>query len=74
MYGYTGTNDVAGNPQKNVTEALHKYAPVFRYDTGAAQGRPRQDANLRFSMRQGGQHFYGDINQYLYFALPLLWK
>lgn len=74
VYGYTGTNDVAGNPQKNVTEALHKYAPVFRYDTGAAQGRPRQDANLRFSMRQGGQHFYGDINQYLYFALPLLWK
>lgn len=74
VFGYTGTEDMAGNPQKNVTEALHQFAPVFRYDTGASKGQPTPNANLRFSMRKGGQHYYGDINQYLYFALPLLWK
>lgn len=65
VYGYTGTKDIAGNPQKGLVEALSLYAPVFRYD--------RPDANLRFSMRQDGQHFYGDINQYLYWALPLIY-
>ncbi len=66
VYGYTGTEDLAGNPQKNLTEALHKYAPVFRYAT--------PDANLRFAMKKGGQHYYGDINEYLYWALPLIYK
>jgi len=66
VYGYTGTEDIAGNPQKALVEALHKYAPVFRYAT--------PDANLRFAMRQGGQHFYGHINEYLYWALPLIYK
>ncbi len=74
VYGYTGTEDIAGNPQKNLVEALNANAPLFRYDATAASGRPRPDANLRFSMRKGGQHYYGDINQYLYFALPLIWK
>lgn len=65
VYGYTGTKDIAGTPEKNVVEALHLYAPLFRYDT--------PDANLRFSMRQDGQHYYGDINQYLYWALQLIY-
>jgi len=66
VFGYTGTKDLAGNPQRNIVAALNAFAPVFRYN--------KPDANLFFSMREGGQHFYGDVNQYLYFALPLLWK
>lgn len=65
VYGYTGTKDIAGNPQKNVIEALDKYAPLFRYN--------KPDANLRFAMKEGGQHYYGDINEYLYWALPLIY-
>lgn len=66
VFGYTGTKDLAGNPQRNIVAALNAYAPIFRFN--------KPDANLFFSMREGGQHFYGDVNQYLYFALPLLWK
>lgn len=66
VYGYTGTEDIAGNPQKALTEALSKYAPLFRYDV--------PDANLRFAMKNGGQHYYGDINEYLYWALPIIYK
>lgn len=65
VFGYTGTKDVAYNPEKSLVEALHLYAPVFRY--------AGQDANLQFSVRQDGQHYYGDINQYLYWALPLIY-
>lgn len=64
VYAYTGTEDIAGNPEKSLIEALDKYAPLFRYN--------QTDANLRFSMREGGRHFYGHINEYLYFALPLI--
>lgn len=64
VYGYTGTKDVAGNPMKGVIEALDQYAPLFRYNT--------PDANLRFAMRQNGEHFYGHINEYLYLALPTI--
>ena len=66
VYGYTGTKDIAGNPEKATIEALHKYAPLFRYAT--------PDANLRFSMKKDGEHFYGHINEYLYYALPLIYK
>jgi len=66
VYGYTGTKDIAGNPQKNLVEALSKYAPLFRYNT--------PDANLRFEMKEGGEHFYGHINEYLYWALPVIYK
>ncbi|MCQ2259427.1 MAG: hypothetical protein MJZ41_15790 [Bacteroidaceae bacterium] len=66
VYGYTGTKDIAGTPQKNVIEALDKYAPLFRYN--------KPDANLRFAMREGGEHFYGHINEYLYWALPIIYS
>ena len=66
VYGYTGTKDIAGNPEKATVEALHNYAPLFRYAT--------PDANLRFSMKKDGEHFYGHINEYLYYALPLIYK
>lgn len=66
VYGYTGTKDVAGNPMKGVIEALDKYAPLFRYNT--------PDANLHYAMRQNGEHFYGHINEYLYLALPQIFK
>ena len=65
VYGYTGTKDIAGNPQKNLVEALSKNAPLFRYN--------KPNANLRFEMKEGGQHFYGHINEYLYWALPLIY-
>jgi len=63
VYGYTGTKDIAGNPQKALVTALM---------TGNMKNF--SDKNLQFSMRENGEHFYGHINEYLYFALPLLWK
>lgn len=66
VYGYTGTEDIAGNPMKAVVEALGQYAPLFRYRT--------PDANLYFAMRENGEHFYGHINEYLYLALPVIFK
>lgn len=66
VYGYTGTKDIAGNPMKAVVEALGQYAPLFRYRT--------PDANLYFAMRENGEHFYGHINEYLYLALPIIFK
>ena len=66
VYAYTGTKDIAGTPQKNLVEALHKYAPLFRYAT--------PDANLHFAMRKDGEHFYGHINEYLYWALQKIYK
>lgn len=66
VYGYSGTKDIAGKPEKDVINALRTYYPTFRY-TGP-------DRNLRYSMKQDGEHYYGDINQYLYFALPLLFR
>ena len=65
VYGYTGTKDIAGNPQKNLVEALSKNASLFRYN--------KPNANLRFEMKEGGQHFYGHINEYLYWALLLIY-
>lgn len=66
IYGYSGTNDIAGTPEKNLIEALDKYAPALRYHTS--------EANLHFAMKQGGQHYYGDINEYLYWALQKLYN
>ena len=66
VYGYTGTKDIAGNPEKATIEALHNYAPLFRYAT--------PNANLRLSMKKDGEHFYGHINEYLYYALQLIYK
>lgn len=74
VFGYSGTKDIAGNPEKTLMKGLHDNAPLFRYDTTIASGTPTKDANLRFSMKQNGEHYYGDINQYLYYALPLLFK
>lgn len=66
VYAYTGTKDIAGTPEKNFIEALSLYASLFRYN--------KDKANLRFSMKEGGVHYYGDINEYLYYALPLIWS
>lgn len=66
VYAYTGTDDIAGTPEKNFVGSLNSQAPLFRYD--------QSSANTFFSMKQGGKHYYGDINEYLYFALPKLWK
>lgn len=63
VYGYTGTKDIAGNPEKALMTALL---------TGNM--KHFSDKNVSFAMRENGEHYYGHINEYLYFALPLLWK
>ncbi len=63
VLGYSGTKDIAGNPEKALVTALL---------TGNLKHFSQK--NLTFSMRENGEHFYGHINEYLYFALPLLWK
>ena len=64
VHAYSGTEDIAGTPERDLVHALDGTAP-FRYH--------QPDANLHFAMKQGGVHYYGDINEYLYHALPLLW-
>lgn len=66
VFAYTGTDDIAGTPETNFVEALAAYAPLFRYGT--------PNANITFQLKDGGKHYYGDINEYLFHALPLLWK
>lgn len=69
VLGYSGTDDIAGNPEMALMEALHHYAPLFHYGEAGAEG-----VNLSFGMKEGGRHYYGHINEYLYYALPLLWR
>lgn len=67
MYAASGTDDIAGTPELNLVEALAADSSgLFR--TGGA------DANLSLSMKPGGKHYYGDINEYLYHILPQIWK
>ncbi len=62
VYAYTGTDDIAGDPEKNFVRALAENTSLFRL-----RGR---DANMEFYLKPGGKHYYGDINAYLYRALP----
>lgn len=64
VYAYTGTDDIAGEPEKNLIRALVSESSLFRYGG--------DDANLYFYMKPGGKHYYGDINAYLYHALPMI--
>lgn len=72
VWGYTGTKDIAGNPQKALTKALDAHATLFRYDRNATLDMMAPDCNLSFAMKKDGEHYYGDINRYLYYALPQL--
>ena len=63
IFAYTGTEDIAGKPETELINALYNMnSPMF------------SPKNMQFGVKQGGQHFYGHINEYLYHALPLLWK
>ncbi len=62
IHGATGTDDIAGNPQRELEEALYNESPVFRFCG--------PEANISLMMKEGGKHYYGDINQYLYLILP----
>lgn len=64
VYAYTGTDDIAGEPEKNLIRALDSQTSLFRY-----RGK---NPNVEFYMKPGGKHYYGDINAYLYQALPTL--
>ena len=64
VYAYTGSDDIAGTPEKNLIRALDSETSLLRY-----RGR---NANVQFFMKPGGKHYYGDINAYLYRALPTI--
>jgi len=66
VYACSGTEDIAGEPEKALVKALAKETSVFRYAA--------ENANLFMSMKKGGKHYYGDINEYLYFILPRIWN
>lgn len=65
VYAYTGTDDIAYQPETSLIQALCANAPLFHYG---------ENGNLTFSVKTGGKHYYGDINEYLYVALPKLWQ
>mgnify|MGYP004442157809 FL=1 len=65
VFGYTGSKDIAGTPETNLFKALKTHAPVFGLDS------PQPKASL--TVKEGGDHWYGDVNPYLYEALPMLW-
>lgn len=69
VLGYSGTDDIAGTPEMTLMQALHTQAPLFHFGEPGAEG-----VNLSFGMKKGGRHYYGHINEYLYYALPLLWR
>lgn len=64
IYAFTGTDDIAGEPEKNLIRVLVSQSSLFRQNGG--------DANIVFYVKPGGRHYYGDINAYLYQALPLV--
>ena len=61
VFAYTGTKDIAYEPQKSLITSLFELAPLFN------------EKNLSFKLKENGVHYYGDINEYLYDALPLIW-
>lgn len=65
VWGHSGSEDIAGRPETQLFEALQAHAPLFRIGT--------TDANAVLMMKPGGKHYYGDINEYLYWILPKLW-
>lgn len=64
VYAYTGTDDIAGQPETDLIRALVTQTSLFRNDGS--------NPNIRFYVKPGGKHYYGDINAYLYNALPLI--
>lgn len=68
VLGFTGTDDIAFKAETELMDALHHYAPLFHF------GKPgEQCVNLSYGLKQGGRHYYGHVNEYLYYALPLIW-
>ncbi len=67
ILAYTGTDDIAYQPEKNLIEMLDKHATLFNYSTVPHQG------NLHFSVQPKGIHTYEYVNQYLMDAMPQLW-
>lgn len=60
VYAASGTDDIAGPAEQALVEAL-------------MQGDVFNSANLSLSMKPGGVHYYGDINEYLFNILPKIW-
>lgn len=63
IHGLTGSKDIAYEAETAFIEALRENAPLLKYDQ-----------NLRYSVLEGGEHNYKNINQYLYNVLPTMFK
>lgn len=62
VYAYTGSDDIACDAEKNLIKSLLSNSSLFR--------RGENNPNLWLYIKPGGKHYYGDINAYLYQALP----
>lgn len=67
ILAYTGTKDIAYQPELNLIQAIDKDAPLIRYSNVPGEG------NLHFYVLPGGVHNYTYISQYLMDAMPRLW-
>ncbi len=64
VYAFSGTDDMACEPEKKLIQSLISRSSLFR--------RNESNPNLWLYIKPGGKHYYGDINAYLYHALPLI--
>ncbi|MCM1093416.1 MAG: alpha/beta fold hydrolase [Lachnospiraceae bacterium] len=68
ILAYTGTKDIAYEPERNLIESIKTVAPLFEYSEKPDSG------NLHFSVQPDGEHNYESISQYLADAMPKLWQ
>lgn len=67
VYAYSGTNDIAYKPELALIQNLADKSEVLEYSNEYGKG------NLHFGVMPKGEHTYQYVNQYLAYAMPLLW-
>lgn len=67
VYAYTGSKDIAFQPEQSLIDGLKKNSDVLEYSEDFGNG------NLYFNVTPGGVHNYEYVNQYLADAMPRLW-
>ncbi|MCM1138676.1 MAG: glycosyl hydrolase 53 family protein [Muribaculum sp.] len=67
VLAYSGTDDIAYKPEMALIESLADENSVLQYSDTFDKG------NLHFSVMPKGVHNYEYVNQYLAYAMPLLW-
>lgn len=65
ILAYTGTKDIAYEPEQNLLNAIATDAPLLNYADGG---------NVHFKVQPGGVHTYEYVSRYLADALPRLWR